>query len=251
MHVPIIGVCAMDYKARSKPMNNILSHLLSAHEFEVVIFGDQVILEEPVEQWPKCDILITFFSTGFPLQKARDYYNLVKPYSVNDLLMQELLLDRRIVMSILDAIDVPTPPRIVANTEAPVLSPEALSLATRNFGIDFTEWLSLDRQPVFTDTSISFKGRIIERPFVEKPADAENHNINIYYADGTGRRLFRKVENKSSEFDPTLSSVRIDGKSYVYEKFIDMDHAEDVKVYTVGPYTAYAETRPYKMLVYD
>lgn len=226
-------------------MNNILSHLLASHEFEVVIFGDQVILEEPIEQWPKCDILISFFSTGFPLKKVLDYYHLVKPYSVNDLLMQELLLDRRIVMSILDAIDVPTPPRIVSNKQAPILSLGALSLASRNFGIDFREWLKTDAEPTFSATSITFKGRTIQKAFVEKPADAENHNINIYYADGTGRRLFRKIENRSSEADPTLSSVRMDGKSYIYEKFMDMDGAEDVKVYTVGPCTTYAETRPY------
>lgn len=234
----------MDYKARSKSMRNILSHLIADQEFEVVVFGDQVILEEPIEQWPKCDILIAFFSAGFPLQKAIDYYNLMRPYSVNDLLMQELLLDRRTVLAILDAIDVPTIPRLVVNYDRPVLSYEAMKLATRNFGVDFycSEMFNLKPAEEYAGY-IEVNQRKLMRPFVEKPADAENHNVHVYYADGSGRKLFRKIENKSSQFVEDMSSVRRDSKSYVYEQYVSMDNAEDVKVYTIGPYNAYAETR--------
>lgn len=48
------------------------------------------------------------------------------------------------------------------------------------------------------------------------------------------KRLFRKVDNKSSEYDPTHpGKVRRDG-SYIIEEFLTTG-GTDVKVYTVGP----------------
>ena len=62
----------MDKKARSKPMAEILSRLDPA-TFEPVFFGDHMILKEPVESWPVCEVLIAFFSNGYPLEKAEKY----------------------------------------------------------------------------------------------------------------------------------------------------------------------------------
>lgn len=95
-----LGICAMDKKARSKPMAEILSRLDEEH-FRVVFFGDHLILNDSVEDWPVCDALIAFFSNGYPLQKVKKYAELRKPFILNDLAMQEIMKDRRRVYDLL------------------------------------------------------------------------------------------------------------------------------------------------------
>lgn len=44
--------------------------------------------QDPVENWPICDCLVSFHSKGFPLEKAIQYAQLRKPFVVNNLHMQ-------------------------------------------------------------------------------------------------------------------------------------------------------------------
>ena len=90
----VVGVCAMDKKTRSKPMGAILDRLHRFGEFECTIFGNECILEKPVEEWPLCDVLLSWFSDGFPLEKAEAYAKLRNPFQVNDLEAQHALMDR-------------------------------------------------------------------------------------------------------------------------------------------------------------
>eukprot|EP00966_Prymnesium_polylepis_P297618 6876537-Prymnesium_polylepis.1 len=74
----------MAKKARSQPMMEILGRLEKftsggAPEFQIVFFEESEILNAPVEDWPHCDALIAFYSTGFPLKKAQSYAALRKP----------------------------------------------------------------------------------------------------------------------------------------------------------------------------
>jgi inositol hexakisphosphate/diphosphoinositol-pentakisphosphate kinase len=257
-----IGVCALDVKARSKPSQNILTRLQSKGDFEVIVFGDKVILDEAVENWPVCDFLIAFFSDGFPLDKAIAYVQLRKPFCVNDVPMQKVLWDRRLCLKILDAMNVPSPKRMEVNRDGgPTLETPELARHVRKLtgvklegpedgtggGAPRTQSVSMseDGECLIVD------GKSFRKPFVEKPVSGEDHNIHIYFPSdqnypGGGRRLFRKVGNKSSEFDSNLiipRSVTENDTSYLYEQFLRVDNAEDVKAYTVGPDFCHAETR--------
>nr|XP_028706655.1 inositol hexakisphosphate and diphosphoinositol-pentakisphosphate kinase 1 isoform X8 [Macaca mulatta] len=218
----IVGICAMTKKSKSKPMTQILERLCRFDYLTVIILGEDVILNEPVENWPSCHCLISFHSKGFPLDKAVAYSKLRNPFLINDLAMQYYIQDRREVYRIL-----------------------------QEEGIDLPRYAVLNRDPAQPDEcnliegedQVEVNGAVFPKPFVEKPVSAEDHNVYIYYpssAGGGSQRLFRKIGSRSSVYSPE-SSVRKTG-SYIYEEFMPTD-GTDVKVYTVGPDYAHAEAR--------
>lgn len=81
----------------------------------------------------------------------------------------------------------------------------------------------------FEDT-IVVNGQKFQKPFVEKPISAEDHNIYIYYpskAGGGCQILFRKIGCRSSVYS-SEGHIRRSG-SYMYEEFMPTD-GTDVKV---------------------
>jgi hypothetical protein len=255
-----VGICAMENKALSKS-NQAIFHHLKANNAEIVLFGDDVLLNQPVEAWPTCDFLIAFYSDGFPLEKAISYIQLRSPILCNDLLMQKLLFDRRLCLHILNVLGIRTPKRLeVSRDGGPSVTLDVVQRLYETVGLDI-ESFGYDGKPS-TSPSLSLindgntllvDGRELHKPFVEKPANAEDHNIYIYYpttsdGGGGGRRLFRRIGNKCSEFDPELSIPRCiteEGtkNSYIYEPLLAADSGQDVKAYTVGPYYCLAVTR--------
>lgn len=79
-------------------MQKILGWLEKSSEFQICRMNDDMILNRPIEEWLRCDILIGFYSYGFPLQKAIDYVEKYKPKMINDLSMQSILWDRPTVL---------------------------------------------------------------------------------------------------------------------------------------------------------
>ena len=93
----VVGICAMDKKSNSKPMKEIIKRLENFARLQVLIFPEDVILNYPVKDWPVVNAFISFFSSGFPLDKAIAYKNLRHPFVVNALEMQNILQDRLVV----------------------------------------------------------------------------------------------------------------------------------------------------------
>uniref|UniRef100_A0A4W5RLC7 Inositol hexakisphosphate and diphosphoinositol-pentakisphosphate kinase n=1 Tax=Hucho hucho TaxID=62062 RepID=A0A4W5RLC7_9TELE len=209
-------------KSMSKPMTQIMERLCKFEYIRMVIFPEEVILNQAVDKWPLCDCLVSFHSKGFPLDKAVEYAKLRNPLLINDLNMQYYIQDRREVYRILqeEGIDLP---RYAVLTRDPD-RPEECNL-------------------VEGEDHVEVNGEVFPKPFVEKPVSAEDHNVYVYYptsAGGGSQRLFRKIGSRSSVYSPE-SCVRKTG-SYIYEEFMPTD-GTDVKVYTVGPDYAHAEAR--------
>ncbi len=76
-------------------MQSIISNLQSYNEFHITMFPEDVILNSPIEEWPKVEVLICFYSSGFPMEKGLKYVNTYKPIQINDLESQKALWDRR------------------------------------------------------------------------------------------------------------------------------------------------------------
>ncbi|KAE8695789.1 hypothetical protein F3Y22_tig00110691pilonHSYRG00215 [Hibiscus syriacus] len=152
----IVGVCVMEKKVKcgseafSAPMRQILDRIKAFGEFEILYFGDKVILEDPIESWPVCDCLIAFYSSGFPLEKAEAYADLRKPFLVNELEPQHLLHDRRKVYERLKMFGISVPRYALVNREAPYQE------------LDYF---------IEDEDYVEVHGNLFWKPFVEKPVD--------------------------------------------------------------------------------
>jgi len=214
IHKIRLGLCCMDKKLKSDHHKNVISRIRAYGDIEIVNFGDQVLLHQPIEEWPRCDVMAAYFSTGYPTERVQSYVDKYRPCLINDLKSQKLLRNRLSIKQKLLEHNIPTP-----------------------------KWALLDRnnpthKVLEYNEKVIVNGITINKPFVEKPIDAENHNVYLYYKGGGSRRLFRKIGNRSSE-PSDCSCIRRTG-SFLYEECIESEN--DIKVYTVDDYV-FAEIR--------
>lgn len=146
--------------------------------------------KKDIHHWPQTDILISFFSTDFPLPKAIAYTQLSKqppPIVINDLPMQSVLWDRRLVLAILDHIGVPTPKRMeVSRDQGPNIDRAVREKVKRELGLEFNMWDDKEegkgeenvkkggvirgKDVILREDgeAIIVNGQVMEKPFVEK-----------------------------------------------------------------------------------
>ncbi|ANQ10448.1 Acid phosphatase [Plasmodium coatneyi] len=218
-----LGVCAMESKVESAPMECILKRLAKSGDFNIIKFKGDMILNHDIDSWPIVDCLIAFYSTGFPLKKAIEYVKKYKPITLNNLSRQLILRSRLQIYEELKKWKVPHANYVVVDHDAVKRGEHA-----------FEEYYDY----------IVYNNIRLNKPFIEKPINADNHNNWIYYPKNTGggcKKLFRKVKDRSSEYCPDVHKVRNNG-TYIYEEFLST-FGTDVKVYTVGQMFAHAEAR--------
>lgn len=164
-------------------MEEILNRLRSFNYFEIIKFPQDMILNSPIEEWPRVDCLISFYSNNFPLKKAQDYANKYHPFLINDLDLQWDLMDRVKVYQTLKDSGIEHP----------------------RYAIKYEN----DENIVEQEDQIEINGQVFAKPFVEKPINADDHNIYIYFpssAGGGSQRLFRKVSLSFLQFYSSIST---------------------------------------------
>lgn len=159
---PILGVAAMRRKLHSTAMQAILSSVRASAggAIEVMELDETIMETRPVHLWPIFHVLVTLYSSSFPLDKVRRYVALRSPLLVNNLYMQPLMLDRRLVRRVLARAGVPTPPAVYLDRSA--------GDSARQIGN------SGNTLEVFSPAQALM--RSIEKPFVEKPVDPDDHS---------------------------------------------------------------------------
>jgi inositol hexakisphosphate/diphosphoinositol-pentakisphosphate kinase len=196
-----------------------------------------------------CTPFFRLFPCADPLEKAESYVALRRPYLLNDLKMQRTLMDRRRVYDLLEESGIDVPRHVFVSRDGYISTgtgdgtrhdrhggegdaegQNGGGIAARTRSSSF---VVNDDEPEVDehDDHIEVNGVIINKPFVEKPVDADDHNIAIYYPSSAGggcKKLFRKVGDRSSEFYPEINEIRRDG-SYIYETFMETQ-GTDVKV---------------------
>lgn len=283
MVVVKVGICCMDVKLTSKPMQAILNRLRRYDDLEIITFQNSCIFEQPVEAWPIVDFFICFYSSGFPLKKAEEYVQLRSPVCINDVLSQHILLDRTLVYDMLRSNGIPVPNyqvitdynnnhdsgaetassydfilgedrkpdfrRMLMESKCDDPTPAAIFATqnaqdTREDDYKKEKYWGKDDPVQENDDCIIINGVKIQKPFVEKPVYSEDHNIYVYYPRSIGGGSKRLFRKIKDRSSKFYPNVSTVRRNGAYiYENFISTDGADIKVYTVGPDYAHAEAR--------
>lgn len=125
----------------------------------MIIFGEEVIKTVDPSEWPVVDCLLAWYSTGFPLEAVERYVQLRKPFQINTVSSQRVLLNRRRVYERCQEFDIPTARHVF------ILRGDDIEIEKGENEPSFEEF----------EDEIVVGGVRLHKPFVEKPLDAEEH----------------------------------------------------------------------------
>lgn len=150
-----------------------LSPLL--HNATIIEIDEGTMRSPLVHTWPISDVVIPLYSSGFPLRNMLRYVSLRSPLLVNNLHLQPLMQDRRVIRRVLMRAGIPVAKAVVVDRTAG----DTVMQSGRNGNTlvvmkkSSSHNNSHNRKKKTTTTT---KTVIMEKPFVEKPVDPEDHS---------------------------------------------------------------------------
>lgn len=188
------------WRCRIKNCVKELAERLATRNVRIVWLDESILFyDEVFHTFPVCNVIWTLYSPDLPLAKVAIYVDRCQCLELNSVEGLLALRDRRKMFRILVEQGIPVPQHVECNRD--------------------------DAEPAVEefDDHIIVEGEKISKPFLEKPADADNHEVYIYYPRSAGGGKI-KLDKNSAVFDER-GRIRRNG-SFLYEKFIPSEGFE-------------------------
>jgi len=255
-----LGICSMEKKTSGantqlfiqqlyhQASQFYLTHKQEKISFEFFCFSDETIVHTPVNQWTPCDAILCYHCSDFPIDRAIDYIHHMKHthnhcrsgrssrsndgdcpfFDLNHVeLQRNVLLNRKTMYEYLQSIHVPLPHPFFIITNNHHESQNHSSNHNHHHSSQNNSENNHHHCEIIENANwIEYNGVRLMKPFVEKPLDANNHNIFIYLENDSGcRKLFRKKKNKSSALDKSWNRVR--KMNHIHDENDESDENDD------------------------
>lgn len=211
----VVGIAAMQ-RARSETAVSAVTARMTKLAQDNLHLRVQWLHEGNINEWPPCTVLWTLWTPDFPMDELKAYMKHAKPFELNSLDGLSLLRDRRLMMRTCVEWRIPVPQFVECSRDGAC-------------------------QPVVEESEehIKVDEATLKKPFLEKPADASDDSLFLYFpasAGGgrgrVGRMGFDSASTTDQMLDTSRSRVRRDS-SYIYTQFIPSE-GFDLQVLVAG-----------------